>query len=99
MPRGEEFKCEEIAEIWRLRANQKTIKEIAAELGRSYGGIYKVLQRGKKYHADKRSGRCRSTNERDNRRIVRMAEGGVCSDYSTDIWAEYIKKYCPLKTN
>lgn len=75
MPRGEEFKCEEIAEIWRLKANQKTIKEIAAELGRSYGGIYKVLQRSKKYHADKRSRRCRSTNERDNRRIAEWQKG------------------------
>ncbi|POM75975.1 Transposase [Phytophthora palmivora] len=73
MPRGKQLSREECMKINKLLREGKSNRTVANEIGRSEGTIRNYLKRGKASPVTKRTGRRPKLNDRESRRVVRLA--------------------------
>ncbi|KAF8787989.1 Transposable element Tc3 transposase like protein [Argiope bruennichi] len=71
MPRNVPFSAADIVKIWRLKAQNVKVSDIAKQMKRSRSGIYEILSKDANPIVKKRSGRPRKTSQRQDREILR----------------------------
>ncbi|KAF8766939.1 hypothetical protein HNY73_019954 [Argiope bruennichi] len=70
MPRNVQFSAADIAKIWRLKAQNVKVSDIAKQMKRSRSGIYEILSKDTNSIVKKRSGGPRKTSQRQDREIL-----------------------------
>ena len=75
MPRGKQWKPEEIVKVWRLRSEGKTQAFIASSLGRTQAAVSQELKKCENFTPKPRRGRPNKTSKKTDRRILRLASG------------------------
>ncbi|KAF8778534.1 hypothetical protein HNY73_015248 [Argiope bruennichi] len=63
MPRNVPFSAADIAKIWRLKAQNVKVSDIAKQMKRSRSGIYEILSKDANSIVKKRSGRLRKASK------------------------------------